>query len=212
VISEQKLDSTITVKPTVLGALLDKAKCTEKMLAILRAAQAHNVGIEIATETRDLVEYALETAVMITKEGSVVTLALQAYLNRTLEDIKVAFKNGFKIRLVKEAYVGDIENYVYIQQQFKKSIEVVMENKQPILVGTHDPEIIDWVKKRLDLDKKLVEFSFLKGLSDITKVELSKQGWNVLEYVPYGEKVDAYENRRLRFLKELERMGKTSAP
>jgi proline dehydrogenase len=78
-------------------------------------------------------------------------------------------------------------------------------------VGTHDPELIDWVKAKFSGNKQAVEFGFLKGLSDKTKVELANQGWRVLEYVPFGEKTEAYENRRLKSLQDLEVVGRAPA-
>ena len=212
VLNEEKLDASITVKPTTLGALLDKARCTEHVLATFREAIAHNVGFEIATEGKYLVQYTVETAVTCAKERHSVTLALQAYLDRTPEDLKIALNNEIRPRLVKGAYLGDTGDYVEIQGRFKKLAEMVLENKYPLLVGTHDPELIQWAMQRVDSNRQLIEFSFLKGLADNTKVNLARQGWNVLEYIPFGKNVEAYESRRWRYLRELERLGRAPLP
>ena len=176
-----------------------------------REAMAHNIGFEIATESRDLVEYAVETAVTCAQERQV-TLALQAYLDRTSEDLKIALNNGIRTRLVKGAYLGDTQDFAEIQRRLKGLAEAVLENKVPLLLGTHDPELIHWTMKRLGSNKQLVEFGFLKGLADDTKLELARQGWKVLEYVPFGNNVEAYESRRRRFLEELKRAGRDSVP
>lgn len=44
----------------------------------------------------------------------------------------------------------------------------------------------------------------MKGLADQTKIDLAKQGWMVLEYVPFGVNVSGYEDRRLKYLTELD--------
>ena len=211
-LNKQKLDASITVKPTTLGAFSDKARCTEHILTIFREAMIHNVGFEIATETKDLVEYAVETAVTCAKERQHVTLALQAYLDRTPEDLKMVLNSGIKPRLVKGAYLGDTGDLAEIQRRFRRLVEMVLENKHPLLVGTHDPELIQWLRQRIDSNKQLIEFSFLKGLADDTKVSFAQQGWNVLEYIPFGKNVEAYESRRWRFLRELERLGRAPVP
>lgn len=211
-LNEENLDASITVKPTTLGVLLDKARCTEHILAIFREALAHNVGFEMATEGKDLVQYTVETAVRCAKERHNVTLALQAYLDRTVEDLKIALNNGIRPRLVKGAYLGDTGDYVEIQGRFKTLAEIVLENKHPLLVGTHDPDLIRWAIQRVDSNRQLIEFGFLKGLADNTKVNLARRGWSVSEYIPFGENVEAYESRRWRYLRELERFGRAPVP
>lgn len=211
-IGAQELNASLTVKPSVLGALLDKARCSRRILTIAKRAADRNLALEIATEGNDLVSYALETAVACVDENKNLILDLQAYLNRTSEDQKAAAKNGVKVRLVKGAYVGDVNKYEEIQSRFKSLVEAAVENSGEVLLGTHDPELIEWVKARFRGEKHIVEFGFLKGLSDETKVELARQGWRVLEYVPFGEKTEAYVNRRLKSLKDLEAIGKVPAP
>lgn len=211
-LGEQKLDASITVKPTNLGVLLDEARCKERILKIFREAMTHKVGFEIATEQRNFVQFAVETSVSCAKEKRDVTLALQAYLDRTQEDLKIVLKNGIRPRLVKGAYLGDTDDYLEIQERFKNLAETVSENKHPLLVGTHDPELIRWTMQSAVSNKQLIKFGFLKGLSDNTKADLAGQGWSVLEYVPFGEKVEAYERRRWSFLRELDRLGKVLPP
>jgi proline dehydrogenase len=210
-LSEQEFDRSITVKPTMLGAVLDKARCTEHILTIFREAVARGVGFEIATEAKSLVEYTAKAAVTCAKaakEGQHLTLALQAYLDRTSEDLKVALDNGIRPRLVKGAYLGDTSEFTEIQERFKRLAEGVLENKHFLAVGTHDPELMEWLMERVGSKKTLVEFGFLKGLADSTKLDLAGQGWDVLEYIPFGENVEAYESRRWKFLRELEHLGK----
>jgi len=211
-IGVQELNTSLTVKPSVLGALLDRVKCRQRTLAIARSAADRNLALEIATEGNDLVSFALETAVACTDENKDVILDLQAYLDRTSEDQKAAAKGGVKVRLVKGAYFGDVNKHEEIQSRFKSLVEAAAEKSQEVLLGTHDPELIEWVKAKFRGKKRGVEFGFLKGLSDKTKVELAIQRWRVLEYVPFGEKTEAYVNRRLKSLKDLEAMGKVPAP
>ena len=211
-IGDQKLNASVTLKPTVLGVLLDKSKCRQRVLAIAEEAANQNLPVEIATESKDLVSFSLETAVACAKENKNVILDLQVYLNRTFEDLKTASKNGAGVRLVKGAYVGDANKLEEIQTHFKSLIDSSAVNSNKVLLGTHDPEIIEWVKEKFRDKKGLVEFGFLKGLSDRTKIELVERGWRVLEYVPFGEKTGAYVNRRLKFLSDLEAIGKLPAP
>ena len=145
-IGEQEPITSLTVKLTVLGALLDKAKCLQRTLSIARSAAERNLALEIATEGSDLVPFALETAVVCAKENKDVILDLQAYLNRTGEDQKAAAKGGVKVRLVKGAYVGDLKRHREVQSRFRRLVEAADGNSQEILLGTHDSDLIEWVK------------------------------------------------------------------
>lgn len=211
-IAEMRMDASITVKLTALGALFDREACRENLLAILRGASAADVGFEMDMEGQDLVEVTLEAAVACARESHGVTLALQAYLNRTPDDLKVALKNGIRPRLVKGAYVGDTNDFVEIQKRFKSIARSALESGDSILTGTHDPELIGWVLQSLKPARKTMGFGFLKGLADRTKVDLALQGWAVSEYVPFGKITGAYEARRLKYLRELGSLGRAPAP
>ena len=65
---------------------------------------------------------------------------------------------------------------------------------------------------KMEGKKDLIEFGFLKGLADRTKVAMAKEGWLVSEYVPFGKNRTAYEARRRKYLKELESLGRIPAP
>jgi proline dehydrogenase len=82
----------------------------------------------------------------------------------------------------------------------------------PFSIGTHDPEVINWARTELAAKKSSLEFGFLKGMSDETKMGLVSEGWAVAEYVPFGKRGDAYISRRLRYLRMLERLGRSPAP
>jgi hypothetical protein len=47
-----------------------------------------------------------------------VTVALQAYLDRTEEDLKVILRNRIGLRLVKGAYSRDSKDFVEIHRRF----------------------------------------------------------------------------------------------
>ena len=60
--------------------------------------------------------------------------------------------------------------------------------------------------------EEMVEFGFLKGLADETKVRLADEGWNVVEYVPFGKESLAYVARRMVYLERLKSIGTGPAP
>jgi proline dehydrogenase len=210
-IKEENLKASLAVKPTAIGAIFDKTLCQDNLGKILEEASRQNIIVELDMEGSPLVEYTLEMASSFSSQIPL-TIALQAYLNRTMEDLKKVIGKGIKVRLVKGAYKGDLEDFGIIQEKFKELFEFLLDRDTPFFVGTHDPELIEWMKEKASKKKEFIEFGFLKGLADNTKIELAKDGWLISEYIPFGKDKTAYEARRIRYLRELEKLKRAPAP
>jgi proline dehydrogenase len=210
-ISKQDLDATLAVKLTSLGALFDKELVKKNIQQIYHETERLGVNIELDMEGTPLVEYTLQTALDLAERGYYVTLALQAYLDRTIDYIKTVIDKEISVRLVKGAYMGDTTDFEKIQDMFKSCFRLLLDSDRYFSVGTHDPELFEWVKSqaRENEQKDLFEFGFLKGLADETKLELVSDGWQVSEYVPFGKDSKAYVKRRLRYLEGLHRLGRS---
>jgi proline dehydrogenase len=207
-----KLKSSLAVKLTALGANFDKTLCQEKLGEVLKEAAGHHVNVEVDMEGAQLVDYTLQILSSFSAKGFSITLALQAYLNRTPDDLMNVSDKGIKVRLVKGAYKGDLEDYKKIQERFKELFEALLNRNNPFFVGTHDPLLIEWIKEKTERKKEFLEFGFLKVLADKTKLELVNQGWLASEYIPFGDSRTAYEKRRKRYLEELGKLGRAPVP
>lgn len=211
-ISAGRFDAAVTIKISSLGYLLDREICLQNVLDIGRAANESNVGFEIDMEGRSMVDFTLNAARICSEKGLQVTIALQAYLNRTGRDMDAMIENGVRIRLVKGAYAGDMKDFREIQNRFIGFAKALSESGREFALGTHDPEILSWAKVEMSRAKDKVEFGMLKGLSDSTKLDFIKQGWKVAEYVPFGSNATAYIERRLQYLQQLKAQGRSPAP
>ncbi len=183
-----------------------------RILALAHECASRRVGFEMDMEGRSMVDFTLDAAKACAESRCPVTLALQAYLDRTTRDVESALGSGVRVRLVKGAYAGDASDFMDIQGRFKNLARVLMEREVPFCVGTHDPDLIVWTTmKAADFSDK-VEFGMLKGLSDRTKLDFVKNKWRVSEYTPFGENKVAYESRRRAYLHTLESIGRYPAP
>jgi proline dehydrogenase len=210
-IRENGLDASLAIKLTALGALIDEESAKENALLVQRAAALWNVDIEIDMEGAALVDFTQDVALACARQKKPVTLALQAYLHRTSDDIEKLNSNGLKIRLVKGAYLGDIEDYEEIERSFMRCFDVLLQYKRPFSAGTHDPMLLAWLKEKVKQDRHQLEFGFLKGLADDTKLKMAGEGWKVAEYVPFGRSQRAYVARREKYLRDLDRMKRIAA-
>jgi len=204
--------ASFTVKPSAIGILYDYAEYTRNLSLIAQEARALGVPLEIDMEGRPHVDDTVRSAVSLAAGGMKVTLALQAYLDRTPGDVVTCRDSGIPVRLVKGAYLGDTGDFVTIQEQFRKNADILIAADIPFSAATHDPELITWLREEIADRRELTEFAFLKGLADRTKSELVADGWKVAEYVPYGPGGQGYLQRRERYITTLERLGRAPVP
>jgi len=206
------LDAGISIKPTSLGAIFDRPLCMEIFCDLASMTTMDERVFEIDMEGKGLVEASLSVATRCAAEGYRVTLTLQAYLDRTGEDLSRLLSIGVTPRIVKGAYLGDTDDFLEIEDRFRALVIGAEASGRPFDVGTHDPGIIEWICGRMENRKEFVRFGFLMGLSDMTKIRLAEEGWNVVEYVPFGREREAYKARREKYLSDLAKLRRRPAP
>jgi len=211
-IDKHGLSASLTVKLSALGALFDKELCCENVQVIARAAARRHVGFEVDMEGQNLVTFTMDVARSCVEEGQEVTLALQAYLDRTPDDLKRVLDEGVTPRIVKGAYQGTIADFDGIQQRFKELVELLYARDVFFTVGTHDPDLIKWARKKMEGRRDLIEFGFLKGLADKTKIAMANDEWLISEYVPFGQNQAAYVARRRKYLRGLQELRRIPVP
>jgi proline dehydrogenase len=209
---EQSGGISFSVKPSAIGILFDHGEYIRNLSLLFHEALDRGVRFEIDMEGRPLVGDTLRSALNLAGEGRPLTVALQAYLNRTSNDLAACMDAGISVRLVKGAYHGDIDDFITIQEKFRTHAETLISAGVSFCAATHDPILIDWLKEEMRDHKNLIEFAFLKGLADRTKTEMAADGWRVAEYIPYGPLGQAYILRREHYLSALEHLGRSPVP
>jgi proline dehydrogenase len=211
-IAPVRSDASLSVKLSAIGSIFDPKASLDQVLRIAREAARYPVPLELDMEGKGSVDLTLDAALACRKEHAAVTVALQSYLRRTGDDIRRIVSQGISVRLVKGAYLGDTSDFGEIRQQTEEDEGILKVLRAPFSIGTHDPDLIEWTEREFADQRDLVEFGFLKGLSEMTKIRLAAEGWKVSEYVPFGPGGDAYVLRRERYLRELEMAGRAPAP
>jgi proline dehydrogenase len=207
------LNASVSVKLTQLGALLDPQHCEQVLARICSRADQYGIPVELDMEGRDLVPFTIDTALAMKAHTalSTLTLTLQAYLERTGVDIHAAVESGLGVRLVKGAYVGDWDDFGRIEDEFRKDCTLLAGYEIPFAVGTHDPDLVDYITKS-GIEQTMIEFGFLYGFAEHTKMVLREAGWKVAEYIPYGPGDAGYAHRRERYLQKLGELGREPVP
>src|SRR5690606_22830133 len=129
---------------------------------------------------------------------------IQAYLFRTLQDMKDLDEYAPSLRLVKGAYKESSEvafpDKADVDENYKKIIQMHLWHGHYTAVATHDDAIIEFTKqfvKDNNISNDQFEFQMLYGIRPERQLELAKQGYTMRVYVPYGTDWYGYFMRRL---------------
>lgn len=209
-IHDEGLESTISIKLTMLGLDIDENYCRENLFKLLDEARKFNSFVRIDMEGSDYTQQTIDVFKDAHKEyGKHVGIVIQAYLHRTKEDLNDLAELGADVRLCKGAYKEPaslaLQSMADIRQAYKEYAKLLL-NKSPFpRIATHDDEILRWVKEYADaenIEKSRFEFQMLYGLREETMEQLTREGYRTRVYVPYGTMWFPYFKRRLMERKE----------
>jgi proline dehydrogenase len=204
-ISRQKLDSTISVKLTQLGLKLDTAVCLDlTRRLILRASELNNF-VRIDMEDSSCTTETLRVYRELRKEFSNVGVVVQAYLRRTLDDVRGLDDLQPNYRLCKGVYLEPREisyrDMRVINRNYVTLLEKMLSSGSYVGIATHD-ELMVWEALRIIRELKLptsaYEFQMLLGVDEQLRDIIKAGGHNLRVYIPFGRDWYAYSVRRLR--------------
>ena len=207
-INTEKLDIEVSLKLTQIGFDLSHEKTLEFFKAIVQKAKEYCKNVFIDIEDSSYVDKTIDFYKRIKEDYDNIGLCLQAYLYRTMDDIKAMIDINPWIRLVKGAYnepdtiafrrKKDVdENFFMISKYFLKQIQ---KRNIRIAFATHDLKLQEQIKKeakKYDLPNKVVEFQMLYGIKEREQIRLAAQGYNVRTLISYGKLWYPWYMRRL---------------
>lgn len=209
-IKKQELLSSISIKLTMLGLDIDIDYCRDNLYQLLDVAKKQDQFVRIDMEGSPYVQLTIDLFKdAFAKYGKHVGTVLQSMLHRTLDDTRNLAELGADIRLVKGAYKepSDIalQNMPAIREAYKECAKILLDKTSFPRFGTHDNELINWVKDytaEKSIPKDKFELQMLYGLREDTMIELTKDGYKTRVYVPFGTDWFPYFTRRLMERKE----------
>ena len=204
-IARQKLDSTISVKLTQLGLKLDTSACLEMTRSLVCRAGELNNFVRIDMEDSSCTTETLSVYRELRKEFSNVGIVVQAYLRRTLDDVRAFDDLQPNYRLCKGVYLEPREiayrDMRVINRNYVTLLERMLRTGCYVGIATHD-ELMVWeafrIIRELQLPPTAYEFQMLLGVEDQLRDIIKAAGHNVRIYIPFGRDWYAYSVRRLR--------------
>lgn len=202
-VEQNAIDTTVALKLTQLGLVLDKSECVHRLRRLAEEARSIGASIEIDMEQSDYVSDTLEVYRAIRQDFDDVRLAIQAYLRRTPTDLEALADLHPKIRLVKGAY-AERESVAFqkrseIDAQYMYLTDWLFEHGTDPGIATHDSKLLEHAKEASARagGQRCFEIQMLYGVRRELQHELARLGYRVRVYVPFGSAWYPYLMRRL---------------
>jgi proline dehydrogenase len=205
------LDNSFSVKPTMFGLLIDQEMCYHYIREIVARASAFNRFVRIDMEDTQCTDMEINLYKRLLDEfPHHVGLVLQAYLKRTLDDLKdlIAFDKGrglINIRICKGIYNEPAEmafkDREEINQNFLIDLEYMLRNNVYAAIATHDKRLVKGAYRLIDAchaPADRFEFQMLFGVTPELRQSIVDKGYTMRVYVPYGKDWFNYCTRRLK--------------
>lgn len=204
-IAASGVDSSISVKLTMLGFDLAEDLCRRNTVTVLDRAAAQGTFVRIDMEGSPYTQRTLDlTYDLFPSYRDTVGIVLQSYLYRTDRDVRDAIDRGIRVRLVKGAY-AEPATIAYQSKQdvdaaYRRQMERLLDGGNYPAIATHDPAIIELTTgyaARKGIDRSRFEFQLLYGIRRDLQDRLVHDGYNTRVYVPFGHQWYPYFMRRM---------------
>lgn len=208
---KEKIEGNYSLKPTSFGLLIDKDVCYNHIREIVAKAASYNNFVRVDMEDSPCTDLEIELFRKLKKEfPKNVGLVFQAYLRRTLDDIKGlqdlnTTDNPINYRLCKGIYVEPAEiafkKYEEVNDNFLKDLEYMFQNKIYAGIATHDKPLIEGSYELIEkykVPKDMYEFQMLYGVTPRLRQSIVEKGHTMRIYVPFGKDWFGYSTRRLK--------------
>jgi proline dehydrogenase len=205
-IERERLDSNVSVKLTALGLNLAHELCYANLEKVVRHAAESGNFVRIDMEDSSCTTDTLGMYRVLREAGlDNVGIVLQAYLRRTIRDIRELAPYTPNVRLCKGIYVEPpliaYQGYDEVRQNFVRSLDELLRAGSYVGVATHDKFLISEGLRLVQehgLTPEQYEFQMLLGVTPYAGDRLVRDGHRHRVYVPFGRQWYRYSLRRLQ--------------
>ena len=210
-IDQHKLQGNVSVKPTQLGLKIDPELAYENIRDLAQKAKSVGNFIRIDMEDHPTTDATLKIYRQLRYADGLdnVGVVIQSYLYRSEDDIERLIGDGARVRLCKGAYAEPMEvaypQKADVDANYLNLSRMLLSNKARSngvypAFATHDPSMIDDIKlyvRANNIPLDTFEFQMLYGIRRDLQDILTREGYRVRVYVPYGTAWYPYFVRRL---------------
>jgi proline dehydrogenase len=210
-IQSEHIDGNYSLKPTMFGLLIDKEICYRNIREIVQKAVGYNSFIRVDMEDSQCTDLEIELYRKLKNEFPAnVGLVVQAYLKRTLDDLKNLMDlhsagNPLNYRLCKGIYIEPeaiaFKKYQEINDHFLEDLEFLLKNGVYAGIATHDKPLVEGAYRLIgqyQVPRDRYEFQMLYGVTPELRRSIVENGHVMRVYVPFGKEWFGYSTRRLK--------------
>lgn len=210
-IEAEGIRGNYSLKPTSFGLLIDPEFCYANIREIVAKAASFGNFIRIDMEDSQCTDLEIDLFRKLHKEfPRHVGLVLQAYLKRTLQDIRNMEdlhtpENPLNFRLCKGIYVEPeaiaYKNYEEINEHYLEDLDYMLEKGMYPGIATHDRPLVEGAYRLIEkyrVPRNRYEFQMLYGVTPELRRSIVEKGHTMRVYVPYGKDWFGYSTRRLK--------------
>jgi proline dehydrogenase len=208
---KKEIDGNFSLKPTSFGLLIDEEICYRHIREIVVKAASYKGFIRLDMEDSPCTDMEIKLFRRLKTEFPAnVGLVVQAYLKRTLDDVKGladlnSVENPLSFRLCKGIYVEpeaiSYKKYEDINEHFLEDLDFMFKNKIHVGIATHDIPLVKGsyeLIKKYSVPRHMYEFQMLYGVTPGLRDSIVKAGHTMRIYVPFGKQWFGYSTRRLK--------------
>ncbi|MSR85914.1 hypothetical protein EXS74_00795 [Candidatus Woesearchaeota archaeon] len=187
-IEKNNLQSDTTIKLHQLGCYIDKQLARESTEQVVEYAKKKGNFLWIDMELPQTIDQTLDIFKEMNKKYGNVGVCMQAYLERTEDDMNELLRQGAPIRLVKGFYRDhDIQPWERVTENYEALMIKVLRRSRKPAIATHDLSMIHKAKEIIKKKKlKNAEIQHFFGVRNKLAERSVQEGYNVRIYVPYG--------------------------
>lgn len=210
-IETEKLDANYSLKPTSFGLLIDPEVCYRNVREIVAKAAENGNFVRIDMEDSQCTDLEIQLFRRLLPEfPGHVGLVIQAYLRRTLQDLRNltdlnSAEHPVNIRLCKGIYIEPeaiaYKKYEEINQHYLEDLEFIFQQGFYPGIATHDQPLVEGAYKLIEkyrVPKNRYEFQMLYGVTPELRASIVAKGHTMRVYVPFGKDWFGYSTRRLK--------------
>jgi len=208
---EAKIQGNYSLKPTSFGLLIDKEVAYQHIREIVAKAASYNNFVRVDMEDSPCTDLEIELFRKLKEEfPKNCGLVFQAYMKRTLDDIKGledihSKENPINYRLCKGIYVEPAaiayKGYDLVNEHYLNDLDYMMSKRMYPAIATHDKPLIEGAYKlieKYDYKPEEYEFQMLYGVTPALRKSILEKGHRMRVYVPFGKEWFGYSTRRLK--------------
>ncbi len=210
-IEQEKIDGNYSLKPTSFGLLIDPEVCYRNIREIVAKAASYGNFVRVDMEDSQCTDLEIDLFRRLHREfPRHVELVVQAYLKRTLQDIRDMRdmhtpENPLNFRLCKGIYVEPeaiaYKKYQEINDHYLEDLDYLFSQGMYPGIATHDRPLVEGAYRLIEKYKvpgDRYEFQMLYGVTPELRKSILDKGHVMRVYVPFGKEWFGYSTRRLK--------------